>query len=237
MRICICDDNSEQRDYLKQLVYKWDSGVTPVLYPSAEALTFDLQGGKSFDIMLLDIEMPGKSGIELAREIRKTDRDVQIIFVTGHPDFVMDGYEVWALHYLMKPVNELTFFSVLGRAAENLNLAEPCIVAEVRGVNHRIRARDIFYAEALSHFITIHTADKAFQTRQLISQFEGVFTRGFLRCHRSYIVNLRHAVSLDKTDIHLENGVLVPLSRRLYTAANRAFIDYYKGGSRDEKAY
>ena len=128
MRIAVIDDQPADRDYIAALVSRWakdrDTAVTAVPFPSAEAFLFDYSEDKNFDILLLDIEMGAINGVELAKTVRAENNAVQMVFITGFPDFIAEGYEVSALHYLMKPVDRDKLFSVLDRAAANLEKAE-----------------------------------------------------------------------------------------------------------------
>ena len=117
----ICDDEIPQQDSLKRMVLEWAGArrftARIACFPSAEAFLFHYEEDKSFDILLLDIEMAGINGVQLASAVRKDNKEVQIVFVTGYMDYIADGYDVEALHYLLKPVTEGTLYAVLDRAA------------------------------------------------------------------------------------------------------------------------
>ena len=124
LKIASCDDCGEDVRYLAALVADWaklqGSPVVVREFPSAEAFLFCYETERDFDIRLLDIEMGEVSGMELAGKIRRDNSSVQIVFITGFPDFMAEGYEVSALHYLMKPVSGERLSNVLARAAANL---------------------------------------------------------------------------------------------------------------------
>lgn len=124
MTISLCDDNAQERAYIKNIVLDWalrSGAVVSVReYPSAEALLFSYRDSPP-DILLLDIEMSDMNGIELAKKLRARVETAQIIFITGYPDFIAEGYEVEALHYLIKPVTREKLCEVLDRAAVKLN--------------------------------------------------------------------------------------------------------------------
>ena len=102
MRIAIIDDQPADRDYIAALVTRWakdrDTAVTAVPFPSAEAFLFDYSEDRDFDILLLDIEMGAINGVELAKTVRAENDAIQMVFITGFPDFIAEGYEVSALH-------------------------------------------------------------------------------------------------------------------------------------------
>ena len=124
-RIAICDDEEAQREYLVSLVRSWsaEAGVTAKVtaFSSGESLLFGKDGQ---EIFLLDIEMPGIDGIALAQELRKTAPHAPIVFITGYDRYLAKGYDVAALHYLLKPLDKDKFFAVLNRAAEQLGQNE-----------------------------------------------------------------------------------------------------------------
>ena len=127
-KIAICDDSEADRQYIMNRVNRWAAAGGHVIqtdsFTSAENFLFRYPEESDFDILLLDIEMGQMNGVDLAKTIRRINDAIQIIFVTGFPDFMAEGYEVSALHYLMKPVSEEKLFAVLDKAASNLAKAE-----------------------------------------------------------------------------------------------------------------
>lgn len=228
MKIAICDDESSQIKYLQELIGAWSKNreetVMVQAFESAEAFLFAYEEDKDIDILLLDIQMKGMNGIELAREIRKGNEMLQIIFITGFADFMAEGYDVSALHYLMKPVNEQKLTEVLDRAAARLKSSKRTILFKAGSCNMRIPADDIYYAEAFSHYVTLYTKDGQESFNMRISDMEKLLGEGFFRCHRSYIVGMKHVRRVTRTAMILDTGKEIPISRALYDAANQAFI-------------
>ena len=122
-KIAVCDDAQADRDYIRTLAARWasDRGISVQVqdFASAERFLFHYAEESDFDILLLDIEMDGMDGVTMAKRLRQDNDTLQIIFVTGYTDYIAEGYEVAALHYLVKPLKEEKLFSVLDRAAEN----------------------------------------------------------------------------------------------------------------------
>jgi DNA-binding LytR/AlgR family response regulator len=228
MKIAICDDESSQIKYLQKLIGAWSKNssenVMVQAYDSAEAFLFAYDEDKDIDILLLDIQMKGMNGIELAREIRKGNEMLQIIFITGFTDYIAEGYDVSALHYLMKPVNEQKLIEVLDRATARLTSSKRAILFKAGGGSMRILADDIYYAEAFSHYVTLYTKGGQENFNMRISDMEKLLGEGFFRCHRSYIVGMKHVRRVSRTAMVLDTGKEIPLSRGLYDAANQAFI-------------
>ena len=232
LNIAICDDEQNQIQYIKDIVSAWaeTSGQFPAFaeFPSAEAFLFDYAENQNYDILLLDIEMAKMNGIDLAKKVREENNRVQIVFITGYPDFMSEGFEVAALHYLMKPVKKEKLFSVLDRAVENLGKKEESLVLETENGVLRVNFSEIMLAEAEGHD-TVLTLTSGTETAKIgINDLEKKLDTSFVRSHRSYLVGLRHITRITKTDVILDNGALIPLSRRMYAEVNQKFIDFYK---------
>ena len=143
-QIAICDDEEKQRAYIKSLVEGWLRQTfhhTKIQeYASSEQFLFE-QAYDRTQILFLDIEMEKMDGIALAREIRKHNRQMQIIFVTGYMEYIQEGYDVEALHYLLKPVSQEKIDSVLDRAVERLKTADAVLLVESGGEVLGFRSR------------------------------------------------------------------------------------------------
>ena len=228
MRIAICDDEAAQREFLRPLVEAWATRrghvVSVHAFESAEAFLFAYAEDKGFDALLLDIQMKKMDGVALAKWIRTDNEGLQIIFITGFPDFIAEGYEISALHYLLKPVDEEKLFEVLDRAMARLRTVPRTIVFRGGGGYLRVPANDIYYAEAASHTVTLSMINGQETFNMRLGDMEELLGEGFFRCHRSYIVSMRHVRRVTRTAMVLDNGVEIPLSRNLYDAANQAFI-------------
>lgn len=233
LNIAVCDDESVEIEYLTSLIQQWsamtDTAVRVISFSSAEAFLFKYEEDKSFDVLLLDIQMKAMDGVELAEKIRKTNDSIQIVFITGFTDFFSRGYDVSALHYLIKPVKKEKFFEVLSKAYDNCNKKEAYILVNVDNENLRINLKDLFYIEAFGHSSTLYCKNNEYTVKMSVSEIKDSLDESFLYCHRSYIVNLKHILKLSKTDLFLDNGKTVPVSRRMYNDVNMRFIKYYKG--------
>lgn len=231
-KIAIVDDEAEQIKKVREIVKTWAGGNGYMIeireFSSAEQMLFAYVGEKDFDILLLDIEMRALSGIDLARQIRADNEAVQIIFITGYPDFISEGYDLAALHYLMKPIVSTKLCEVLDRAIKNLHKTEHTVILNADGESIRLAVEQIRYIEAFAHYVDIHTAVETTEIRSSITELELMFGEEFVRCHRSYLVNLRYIARITKSEVILDDGTAVPLSRRLYGAVHQRFIAYYR---------
>ena len=232
MNIIICDDEKAEIEYLRNSVYEWarqrKATVNISSYESAEAFLFSYETDKTVDILLLDIQMRRIDGVTLAKQLRADGGKMQIIFITGFPDHIQEGYDVSALHYLMKPVSEEKLYSVLDKAAGLLDEADASVLLDTGDSRVRLFHNDIWYAEAFAHKTTIRTGTGTTDIRHYITELEEMLGDGFCRVHRSYLVNLKYIRQITKTGIIMDCGNTIPLSRRRYDAVNKAFIKFYR---------
>lgn len=228
LRIAICDDSAADRDYLAGLARRWAGQrlhtVQLALYPSAESFLFAYAEDKTVQILLLDIEMGQMDGVTMARTLRKDNDGVQIVFITGYSDYIADGYEVEALHYLMKPVDESKLFSVLDRAADKLCRNEQVLTLELSGETVRLPVYQIRYAEVQGNYVTVH-AKSDYTAKMTLSELATRLDDSFFRLGRSALVNLGYVARVTKTAVTLNDGSVLPLPRGAYDRINRAIIN------------
>lgn len=234
INVAICDDEKIQVELLDKYVKNWavkNNKIAHIeFFNSAESFDFSWGMNKKYGILLLDIQMPGLNGVELAKKIRKEDAFINIIFITAISDYIQEGYDVSAINYLIKPIKEEKLHECLDRAANKIHKEEKVILLDVVGEIIKVNQDDIIYIEAFSHTIDVHTTKSKYITRKNIGTIEKELDENsFVRCHRSYIVGLKHIKRIGKTDIELDNGSIVPVSRRLYSKTNMAFIRYFRG--------
>lgn len=227
IKICICDDSSEERAALNALVREWSrqsgTDVSVSEFPAAEAFWFEYED-LAPDILLLDIEMPGMNGVELAKRLRKVNKLIQIIFITGYSEYIAEGYEVAALHYLLKPVSPEKLFSTLERALEKQETDGRKLVLETSAETVLLPIYEIRYIEVVKNYITVY-AEGSYTVKKTLKEIEGELDGRFLRVGRSYIVNLHFVSRVTRSEILLRGGERVPLPRGAYETVNRAIID------------
>ncbi len=227
-RFAVCDDDGEYAGYIETLAARWarqaGAQVETERFPSAEAFLFRYEERKDFDVLLLDIEMTGMDGVELARRVRQVNDDVQIVFITGYTDYIAEGYEVSALHYLTKPVKEEKLFQVLTRAVGRLGRNEPVLTLELTGETVRVRLDKIRYLDVLHNYVTVH-AERDYSVKRPLGELEEMLDRRFFRVGRSCIVNLAYVQRATRTEAELTTGEKIPLPRGMYEKLNRAIIE------------
>lgn len=226
-KIAICDDNSKDSEYVSSLVKKWFNDKKLLVkidtFNSAESFLFQYAQDKSYDILLLDIEMGKMDGVTMAKEIRKENKTVQIIFITGYSDYIAEGYEVAALHYLMKPVNENKLYEVLNRACEKINQNEKNLSLMIYGEMVLVPLHKIKYITVLKNYITIF-AWREYTVKKTLGEIEKNLDERFIRVGRSLIINITCISRVTKSDVYLLDGSVLPLPRGAYEVINRAII-------------
>lgn len=225
----ICDDDPAAIEYISGLAREWSgrSGVSLELstFPSADAFLFCYADKKDFDLLFLDVEMPGMDGVSLAKHLRQENQDVQIVFITGYSDYIAEGYDVAALHYLMKPVRPEKLFSVLDRAAERLRRNERALYLEASGEMVRIPLHEIRWLEVRQNYVTVH-ARAGYTVKKTLAELEKELDNQFFRVGRSCILNLAYIQRVSRTEALLTDGTAIPLARGVYDKLNRAIIQH-----------
>ena len=207
--IAICDDSRTDTEYTEALLKKWakkrQAEIRLQTFVSAESFLFNYEEDKTWDILLLDIEMGQMDGVEMARRVRRRNGTVQIVFITGYSDYIAEGYDVEALHYLMKPVHEERLFAVLDRAVKKLNL-------EISGEMVRIPFYEIRYLDVHQNYVTVH-AGEDYRIKRTLSDFEKELDSRFVRVGRAMILNLKYIRRVTKAEAWLSDGTRLPLPR------------------------
>ena len=233
MRIAICDDEEQYRAQLMACLTKLGGALdTDVesFYDGNELLREYEK--EPFDIVFLDIEMPLMDGITLAKKLRAISEKVYIVFLTGHVEYAIEGYEVNALRYLTKPVQIEKLKEVLQFVKDKSKSHRQLIIKE-DGEEILINLEDIIYFEAQNQNVLIHTTRGDHNIRYNIGDFENQLKNdGFFRTHRGFIVSLSKVKRLVKNDVILsgdEGEVIVPVSRNSLKALKEALYSFVEG--------
>lgn len=237
MRIAICENQIEQANLLNKQIKKWSKtknlNISIDTFTNAESFLFQWLDYDKYDIIFLDIKLNAMSGIELSNMIREKNKKMDIVFVTGFFKYALHGYKVGALQYLMKPVNISDLYFCLDKTLERIrnNDEQSNLIVETAKKIIKLDYDEIHYCVMFSPYIDIHTSYEKVTLRKKISEMENELpSEYFIRCHRSYIVNIKHIKSITKNDILLENGETIPISRGKYKEINDSFINYICNG-------
>ena len=226
-RVAIVDDSETDAQFVRDLLIDWSEnrqlGIQAQIFSSAENFLFRYAEDKDWDILLLDIEMGAMDGVTMAKRVRRDNEAVQIVFITGYSDYISEGYEVAALHYLMKPVNREKLLTVLDRALDKRRQQERCLILESAGELVRIPFYEIRYLDVRQNYVTVHTKDDH-TVKRTLGDFEKELDSRFCRVGRSMIINLSFIQRVTKTEVRLSDGTVLPLPRGAYEPLNRAII-------------
>ena len=228
-RVAIVDDSRADAEYVQSILNTWaqqrQEPVQSEVFLSAERFLFRYAGDKSWDILLLDIEMGAMDGVELAKRIRQDNEEVQIVFITGYSDYIAEGYEVAALHFLVKPVSRDKLLTVLDRALEKRKQEQQCLNLEFSGELVRIPFYEILYLDVHSNYVNVH-ARADYTVKRTLGDFEKELDDRFCRVGRAQIINLKYIQRVTKTEVRLSDGTVLPLPRGTYEPLNRAIIQH-----------
>ena len=238
MRIAIVDDLKTERALLKERLSQQLAlrGVDADIleFESGEAF-LAAEKERRFSAAFLDIYMEGLSGMDAAKELRKTDTDCLLIFTTTSTDHALEGFQVRALHYLVKPFSEEEFSDLLTEMLAKLPRPEPVLTVKVSGSDVRLCYRDIVSAEHFAHMINIRTtAGKVLATRQSFKAFTEPLKKDprFFVCGRGVIVNLEHAADFQDAAFCMTDGSRVYVNQELLKPARQAFMEFLLQGGR-----
>lgn len=218
MKVAICEDHASDRVSLRNAIENYFArmGYASEIYSfdSGEALLGAFFPG-GFDILFLDIILPGVSGVELARAIRQRDPNCLLLFTTVSLDHAMDGFEVQASGYVVKPINQEKIDKAMHMCREVLARGARVIEAPTgRGGYIKLPLANIQYVEVYGKACLFHLHGGVFEARLSLDEIEQQLGGGpFLRCHRSYIVNMNHVEEIGMDDFVMKNGDLVPMRK------------------------
>ncbi|MBS6443828.1 MAG: response regulator transcription factor [Clostridium sp.] len=235
IHIAICDDSKQERQILAALFKRYQElHATPLqihIFQNGFSLLDAIDQGKRFDITILDILMPGENGIEIARNIRASGTDTEIIFLTSSPEYAVDSYEVKAQNYLLKPVTEEKFFASIDSILAELDEKDTAsfIIYTTEKQYSRIRVSSLVYGEVTHRTITLYLADQTIISAVMtFTEFQDILKAypDFIYPHRSYAVNMNYIQYVTKSDIILTDGQKIPLSRNNYTKISEQFLNF-----------
>ena len=200
MRISIVEDEQAQRDLLQSYIerYSRESGIQFDVEAFADGRGLLADYHPDHDIILLDIELPGMNGMEIAELIRAQDEDVVLMFITNMAQYAVGGYAVGALDFVLKPINYNTFSMRFARAIKRAGMRKSGqILLNLPDCVRRIETQKIYYVEVMNKMLHYHTQVGEFVLRGTMQSVENELARyNFVRCNHWYLVNLRHVTFL-----------------------------------------
>ena len=236
--IVICEDEmyfaSQLKDIINQYLHQKQYNATILFYANGEDL---LYSGISPDIILMDIKLPGKNGMNIMnimKRLQENGYNSQVIFITAYQEYVFEAFDIDAIHYLEKPLNQQKFFAAMEKAWKRaVSDNAKTILLNNRAVITKVRLKDIVYCEVFNHQVNhqviIHTMTEQHQYFGTLDTLEKELDNHFFRCHRSYIVNLDYIVDKKPGIAVLADGRQVFVSRRKQREFAMRILESCKG--------
>lgn len=229
MQIAICDDEREIRNMLGEKLKRMypDSGLW--FYESGDEL---LLSDSQPDILLLDIRMKGKNGMETAKELRGKNKKMIVIFITALEEYVFQAFDVGAFHYLVKPFDDKKFEEIIRKAVEELknmeeseNIKNESLIITSKGKHISVNPADIIYAEVFNRKVILHTINTDVEYYGKMKELEERAGEDFYRPHRSYLVNFNYIIRYDAETIYLKKGQAL-MSKQNYKEFKKSYLRY-----------
>lgn len=232
MRIAICDDEPRLLSRVCELLSDYrlpdNSEFSFDTFSSAVDLMAAMPKG-NYDALILDILMPGFTGMDAAHEIRETNSSVNIIFLTSSPEFAVESYRVHAFDYLMKPVDRSDLFNCLDRLYQKLGNELPSLAIDTSRKKCTIPYSSIEFIAVNNRTIEFHLIDGSSLeiTGHLIDYESQLLNQpGYIKVHRSYVVNMKRMKSLVNQVFITMSGKQIPIARGLSKDIKQAYISY-----------
>ena len=229
MKIVLCDDeqaaSSLLKEYLQEFLFNKCIKSELICYENAENLLWDIEEkGFQGDCYLLDIQMSNMNGMDLAKQIRNRDENVPIAFVTGIKDYVFEGYEVNALGYILKPYEKDQIERLMTRVIQKINDDESQLMIQDGKNRLKIAKKDCLYFEANGHDVILHLKKENKKLRTAFKDLNGLEKEGFVKVHRSLLVNGREIDKVTRTSCILSNQEELPIARGSYDKVMEVFL-------------
>lgn len=233
IRIGIVENEPAVQSYVRSLIEEWAADAGHCLQletcASAEEFLFKYEEPDMFDIVFLDIMLGAMNGMELARNIRRRDKGLQIVFLTGVQDYVFEGYEIGAVRYLLKPVKRQELDLTLRHCCERMvHKKTEYFAFRYQGESLRIAFSDILFVRVDGHYLQMVTERQTYEWKGSLAQVrEKLDRKMFVVVNRSTLVNLEYVTRITREECFLENGEILPVSRGAYKELNEGFMGYY----------
>lgn len=235
IHIAICDDESQEvaRNHRLLMQYKEEhpeQQMNVLFFDSPLELLTYVESNNRFDIVLLDIYMPGLLGTSVAQELRDMGDECEIIFLTSSPDHAIEAFSLNAAHYLLKPFSEQEFYLALDKVFVNIakKSASYLTVKATTGII-RLNLDRFVYSESENHVQCIRMlGGEIVRIRKSSTELFELIEREprFYKCGNTYIINMDYIAELTSKEIVLSTGVKIPMLSRKYTELRKQYMDY-----------
>lgn len=234
IQIGFCDDDlsilSELRVLLDHYRVERNVEITSAAFQSPLELLAEIERGTRFDILLLDVMMPGENGIDTAREIRRYDQSVKIIFLTSSAEFAVESYTVEAYFYQLKPIWEDSFFRLTDSViAECRRADQRSLILRCKTGISRIDLDQLLYCEVLGRTLLFHLVDgTVLESTGSMDELARQLTphESFLRTHRSFLINMEYIQNISTRAVTLTNLAQIPIPHGKSAEIRRQYLEY-----------
>ncbi len=229
LTVAICDDDPQIIIELTELIRRNKPDYVIDSYHNGNDV---LNAEAAYDLIFLDIEMPGMNGMELAHRLRSRGDEVKIVFLTGYSEFMPEAFVVSAYRYLNKPIESENLIETLNRAEEEVFRDSKTILASY-GLEILIKIKDIRYIEAKRNHTHVHMSEKTIEVNDTLKVWgDKLSGMNFVQIHKSYLVSLAWISAIEPNRIILRGDkTALPLSRRNSNAVREAFYEYIRNNS------
>ncbi len=226
MRLAICDDDLKDLTVLEGMLQKYNARNSDIrleieTFSEATKLLCKLQQGEQADLYILDILMSNMTGIDLGTIIRKNNRNSMIIYITSSNSFAMEAYDLHAIRYLLKPTRERDLFEALDYAVSQMKLRKKSVfLVKTKEGLEAVPCSEIEYIENSSRKLEIHLTNgqkitSIFMRKSFDEEIEELIqAKNFICVHKSFLINMNHIQKLNQSDVVLNSGIRIPVSRR-----------------------
>ena len=229
LRIVLCDDDfafmEKLRGKITGALEKLNTGAEMTLFGSFQDLSDDALA--FCDIAFLDIDFVGhnRNGLDIARRLREVNSRAMIFFITNFIEYAPEGYEVQAFRYILKSDLDMVLERYLMQALERLSDGKDALKIQYNGMPVELPLEDVLYLEVLGHSVSVVTEQETYSVNATLSGFEQQLERcGFLRVHKSYLVNMRHIKRFQCRELTLSSGAVLRVSEKNYAEQKRKFL-------------
>lgn len=233
MKIAICDDNKAVINSVRNALMQCKDFISQINideFYSGESLIDYYSKGAKYDLIFLDIQMEEINGINTAFKIKKIQKDVMLIFLTGHSTYVKEAFSVQAFQYLTKPVKQEEIIKEFKRAVEHYKVNHTKYKIEDKRSTIYVEINNIIYMEVRNHMISINTDKGVYIMKGKLKDEEVRLQKyDFIRCHQGYIINMDWIQAINEDNVLLKTGCRVPMSRRLRKTVINVFSNYIVG--------
>ena len=234
--IAVCDDEMlDGCNMVKNIKEILEKTGTPFIVRQFQSGRDLLNAIENFDVIFLDIIMGGLSGMKTAQILREKSFEKILIFMSVSRDYVFEAYDVEAFQYLVKPVDSLKLERVLQRAVKKLeNHSQEFIIINQDRIRKKLMLSEIYYFEIRGRVISVHGVDGISDYYEQLGILEKELKgKGFFRCHKSFLINLKYVDSYNRQEVILDTGEKIPIAKRRYETFCQEILEYMKksGGS------